>query len=111
MTELTVIQDEAGAASGCSCCAAPAAEAVAAEPKETTVSTVSENVTTAVYTVSGMTCGHCVNSVTEEVGAIDGVRNVDVVLETGQVTVTSAAPLPVEAVQAAVDEAGYTLVH
>ncbi|WP_194917053.1 heavy-metal-associated domain-containing protein [Catenulispora rubra] len=111
MTELAVIQDEAGTASGCSCCATPAAEAVAAEPKETTVSTVSENVTTAVYTVSGMTCGHCVNSVTEEVGAIDGVRNVDVVLETGQVTVTSAAPLTVEAVQAAVDEAGYTLVH
>ncbi|MEZ0114037.1 copper ion binding protein [Catenulispora sp. EB89] len=108
MTELTVIQDEATAASGCSCCAAPAAEAVAAEPKETIVS---ENVTTAVYTVSGMTCGHCVNSVTEEVGAIDGVRNVDVVLETGEVTVTSAAPLTVEAVQAAVDEAGYTLVH
>ncbi|MEY9864404.1 copper ion binding protein [Catenulispora sp. GAS73] len=111
MNQLTVIQPEAAAASGCSCCATPAAEAteaVAAEPKETIVS---ENVTTAVYTVSGMTCGHCVNSVTEEVGAIDGVRNVDVVLETGEVTVTSAAPLTVEAVQAAVDEAGYTLVH
>ena len=71
---------------------------------------MSENATTTVYTVSGMTCGHCVTSVTEEVGAIDGVRKVDVVLETGAVTVTSAAPLSVEAVQAAVDEAGYTLV-
>ena len=71
---------------------------------------MSENATTAVYTVSGMTCGHCVTSVTEEVGAIDGVQKVDVVLETGAVTVTSAAPLSVEAVQAAVDEAGYTLV-
>jgi copper ion binding protein len=71
---------------------------------------VSENATTTVYTVSGMTCGHCVTSVTEEVGAIDGVQKVDVVLETGAVTVTSAAPLSVEAVQAAVDEAGYTLV-
>ena len=102
LTELTVIQTEADAASGCSCCA------VTDEPKETTVS---ENATTAVYTVSGMTCGHCVNSVTEEVGAIDGVQKVDVDLETGKVTVTSAAPLTVEAVQAAVDEAGYTLVH
>ncbi|MEY9909348.1 copper ion binding protein [Catenulispora sp. MAP12-49] len=108
MTELTVIQDEAPAASGCSCCAAPVSEAVATTPKE---SLVSETLTTAVYTVSGMTCGHCVKSVTEEVGAIDGVQKVDVVLETGQVTVTSAAPLPAEAVQAAVDEAGYTLVH
>ena len=71
---------------------------------------MSENATTAVYTVSGMTCGHCVTSVTEEVGAIDGVQKVDVVLETGAVTVTSSAPLSVEAVQAAVDEAGYTLV-
>ena len=71
---------------------------------------MSENATTAVYTVSGMTCGHCVTSVTEEVGAIDGVQKVDVVLETGAVTVTSAAPLSVEAVQAAVAEAGYTLV-
>ena len=71
---------------------------------------MSENATTAVYTVSGMTCGHCVTSVTEEVGAIEGVQKVDVVLETGAVTVTSAAPLSVEAVQAAVDEAGYTLV-
>ncbi|ACU71389.1 Heavy metal transport/detoxification protein [Catenulispora acidiphila DSM 44928] len=108
MTELTVIQPEASAASGCSCCATPAAEAVAAAPKE---SPVSEDQTTAVYTVSGMTCDHCVKSVTEEVGAIDGVQNVDVVLATGQVTVTSAAPLTVEAVEAAVDEAGYTLVH
>jgi copper chaperone len=71
---------------------------------------MSENTTTTVYTVSGMTCGHCVTSVTEEVGAIDGVQKVDVVLETGAVTVTSAVPLSVEAVQAAVDEAGYTLV-
>lgn len=108
MTELTVIQDEASGASGCSCCATPAAEAVAAAPKE---SPVSENVTTTVYTVSGMTCGHCVKSVTEEVGAIDGVQDVAVVLETGQVTVTSAAPVTVEAVTAAVEEAGYTLVH
>lgn len=71
---------------------------------------MSENATTTVYTVSGMTCGHCVKSVTEEVGAIDGVQKVDVVLETGAVTVTSAGPLSVEAVKAAVDEAGYTLV-
>jgi copper ion binding protein len=105
MIELTVIEDEATAADSCSCCATPAA---VAEPKETPVS---EDVTTAVYTVSGMTCGHCVNSVTEEVGAIGGVQNVAVELETGRVTVTSAAPLTLDAVQAAVDEAGYTLVH
>lgn len=74
-------------------------------------SPVSGNAITAVYTVSGMTCGHCVKSVTEEVGAIDGVQKVEVVLETGAVTVTSVAPLADEAVAAAVDEAGYSLVR
>ncbi|OLT47082.1 cation-transporting ATPase [Saccharomonospora sp. CUA-673] len=61
------------------------------------------------YTVVGMTCQHCVASVTEEVGEIDGVRSVDVDLETGAVTVTSDAELPADAVRSAVEEAGYTL--
>ena len=72
---------------------------------------MSENTTTAVYTVSGMTCGHCVSSVTEEVGSIAGVTAVDVELATGKVTVTSTAPLAETDVKAAVDEAGYTLVR
>jgi copper ion binding protein len=61
------------------------------------------------YTVQGMTCGHCVASVTEEVQEIPGVENVDVVLETGAVTVTSSEPLDDAAVRAAVEEAGYQL--
>ena len=48
---------------------------------------------TATYTVTGMTCGHCVSSVTEEVGQIAGVTGVDVDLKTGRVTVTSDAPV------------------
>ncbi|MQA98477.1 MAG: copper ion binding protein [Streptosporangiales bacterium] len=62
------------------------------------------------YTVSGMTCGHCVSSVSEEVGEIAGVREVDVDLASGKVTVTSEAPLSTEDVRAAVTEAGYQLV-
>lgn len=68
--------------------------------------------TTATYTVSGMTCAHCVAAVNEEVGRLDGVSAVDVDLNAGgesKVTVTSAAPLPVDAVREAIDEAGYTL--
>ncbi|GIM68119.1 hypothetical protein Pve01_90130 [Planomonospora venezuelensis] len=42
------------------------------------------------YTVTGMTCGHCVSSVTDEVQEIPGVVSVDVVLETGSVSITSA---------------------
>jgi copper chaperone CopZ len=62
------------------------------------------------YTVSGMHCGHCVASVSEEVQEIAGVEDVDVVLETGALTVTSAQPIDDAAVKAAVEEAGYQLV-
>ena len=64
---------------------------------------------TTTYTVTGMTCGHCAASVTEEISEIDGVEDGAVVVETGAVTVTSAAPLDPAAVQAAVEEAGYAL--
>jgi copper chaperone len=62
------------------------------------------------YTVQGMTCGHCVSSVTEEVGQIDGVRTVDVDLASGKVTVVSDEPVTEDAVRAAVTEAGYELI-
>ncbi|MGR6965174.1 heavy-metal-associated domain-containing protein [Geodermatophilus sp. URMC 61] len=65
---------------------------------------------TASYTVVGMTCGHCVNAVTEEVGAVPGVTTVDVDLASGGLTVTSTEPVDDVAVRAAVEEAGYQLV-
>ena len=65
---------------------------------------------TATYTVSGMTCGHCVSSVTEEVTSIPGVTDVQVDLASGAVTITSETPVEETAVKAAVDEAGYELV-
>ena len=61
------------------------------------------------YTVTGMTCGHCVASVTEEISEIDGVTDVAVDLPTGAVTVTSSTPVDGAAVRAAVEEAGYQL--
>ena len=64
---------------------------------------------TQTYTVTGMTCGHCVASVTEEVQEIAGVEDVAVDLASGAVTVTSAEPLDETAVRAAVEEAGYQL--
>ncbi len=69
--------------------------------------------TTTNYTVSGMTCGHCVAAVTDELSALPGVRAVDVDLVAGgesTVTVTSDAPVDESAVRAAVDEAGYQVV-
>jgi copper chaperone len=68
---------------------------------------------TATYEVRGMTCGHCVKSVTEELQAVDGVSAVDVDLNAGgvsTVTVTSDTDLDEQQVRAAVDEAGYELV-
>ena len=62
------------------------------------------------WQVQGMTCGHCVASVTEELTELSGVESVDVELETGRVTVTSSTELQRADVEAAVTEAGYALV-
>jgi copper chaperone len=67
--------------------------------------------TTATYNVKGMTCGHCVSAVTEEITKLDGVSAVEIDLSSGNVTVTSQAPLSADAVREAVDEAGYELVQ
>jgi copper chaperone CopZ len=64
-------------------------------------------VSTTSYTVVGMTCGHCVNAVTEEVSVVPGVTTVDVDLASGGLTVTSTEPVDDDAVRAAVEEAGY----
>jgi len=60
------------------------------------------------YAVSGMTCEHCVRSVTEEVSEVPGVAGVEVDLASGRMVVEGDAP--VDAIRAAVDEAGYALV-
>ena len=60
-------------------------------------------------TVTGMTCGCCVNSVSTEVGRIDGVTTVDVDLASGTVTVGSSAPVELSVIAAAVDKAGYKI--
>jgi copper chaperone len=62
---------------------------------------------TATYTVVGMTCGHCVKAVSEEVSQLPGVTTVEVDLASGGLTVTSDAPVDETAVRAAVEEAGY----
>jgi copper chaperone CopZ len=64
----------------------------------------------ATYTVTGMTCGHCVKAVTEEVSAVPGVSRADVDLATGALVVTSDAPVDFDRIVEAVAEAGdYTV--
>ncbi|MGW5649793.1 heavy-metal-associated domain-containing protein [Streptomyces humi] len=64
---------------------------------------------TAVYKVTGMSCGHCEGSVSAEISGLAGVSSVTAVAASGEVTVVSTAPLDEEAVRAAVDEAGFEL--
>jgi copper chaperone CopZ len=64
---------------------------------------------TATYTVAGMTCGHCVNAVSEEVSQIPGVIDTTVDLATGGLTITSDHEIDDAAVRAAVEEAGYQI--
>ncbi|MCF2572317.1 heavy-metal-associated domain-containing protein [Brevibacterium sp. UCMA 11754] len=66
--------------------------------------------TTTTIKVTGMTCGHCVGAVQEELGALPGVTDVTVELNAGgvsPVTITSERDLDDGAISAAVDEAGY----
>ena len=65
---------------------------------------------TAVYQVTGMSCGHCEGSVSAEISELAGVTSVKAVAATGRVTVVSESPLTEDTVRAAVDEAGYELV-
>ena len=64
---------------------------------------------TQTYTVTGMTCGHCVASVTEEVQEIAGVTDVEVDLASGALTFSADEPVDDATVKAAVEEAGYAL--
>ena len=74
-----------------------------------TAQTDTQGSVTAVYKVSGMSCGHCEGSVSGEISGLPGVSSVKAVASTGEVTVVSAAPLDDAAVRAAVDEAGFEL--
>jgi copper chaperone CopZ len=77
---------------------------------------MSSNVTTpavspvsTTYAVAGMSCGHCVATLTRVIGELDGVTGVDVQLDTGRVTVTATAGPDDAALAEVVDEAGYEL--
>ncbi len=62
------------------------------------------------YVVSGMACQHCVTSVTEEVSALIGVTDVAADLDSGRLTVVSDTDLEFDLLEAAVDEAGYSVL-
>ncbi|MET0715503.1 MAG: heavy-metal-associated domain-containing protein [Mycetocola sp.] len=102
-----------GGAGGCACSQAAPASPVRADTVTGAPTTrVSMTPVTSVLGITGMTCGHCIASVMNELETIQGVDSVDVLLNNGgvsRVTVTSAYALDPDAVSAAVDEAGYEL--
>ncbi|MFF7989211.1 heavy-metal-associated domain-containing protein [Kitasatospora xanthocidica] len=105
MSETTVTVESATTAAtteASSCCGSCGTGATAAP--------ATESAPTSVFQVTGMTCGHCVSSVTAELTKLDGVTDVAVDLATGKVTVDSTRPLADADVAAAIDEAGYDLV-
>ncbi|KTR77376.1 MULTISPECIES: heavy-metal-associated domain-containing protein [Microbacterium] len=88
---------------GCACCAVPS---------NTETSAPVDAAVTAEVLVNGMTCSHCASSVTEELGAVEGVESVTVDLNAGgtsRVTIHSTTPVDPAAVKSAVEEAGYAL--
>lgn len=61
------------------------------------------------YQIVGMTCGHCVSSVTDTMKKVPAVTDVAVDLPTGTMTVTSSRALDATVVESAVADAGYSL--
>jgi len=102
---------------GCACCGpdehphgGPGANASLGMPL--VASTAPDGTVTADYLVDGMTCAHCVSSVTEELSAVDGVVAVTIDLNVGglsAVHVSSTSELNEELVREAITEAGYSL--
>lgn len=66
--------------------------------------------TTATFTATGMTCQHCVGSVTKEVSELAHVTSVSIDLPSGTVTVESDSSIPQDEIIAAIDKAGYPAV-
>ncbi|TQL47425.1 copper chaperone CopZ [Homoserinimonas aerilata] len=107
MCSIHIVNDLGLAEKGSSGCACGAGHST---PVETALS---EKAVTTTLAVSGMTCGHCVSTVTEELSAIDGVQSVNVQLNAGgvsSVSVASDSMLDPTTVRSALDEAGYSLV-
>lgn len=100
-----------GCCGGAGCMCGADTTATGADAASATVS--SETNATQDFLVTGMTCGHCVSSVTEELSELDGVESVNIDLNVGgasRVQVSASVPLDVETVRAAISEAGYELV-
>ena len=110
ITGVAPTTETAGAEEACSCCDStdPTTDASATTDGSHTEAVSGDIVAT--YTVSGMTCGHCVNAVSTEIAKLPGVTGVGVDLASGAVMVSAMSGLARAEVAAAVEEAGFELV-
>ena len=60
--------------------------------------------------VKGMSCQHCVMSVTKALNQLDGIKNVRVDLAKGEVQFDNTKALPADQIEKAIEEAGYQVV-
>ena len=60
--------------------------------------------------IKGMSCGHCVASVTSALKEIDGITDVQVVLEKGEATYQESKPVPAETIKNAIQKIGFEVV-
>ena len=79
---------------GCACCSPTSHATAATDTGAPAQQTAAGETVSAQFLVEGMTCAHCVRSVTEEVSAIDGVSGVEVDLHAGGVSTVTAKPRP-----------------
>lgn len=61
------------------------------------------------YTVTGMTCAHCVASVREELSELAGLEIRELDLASGRLVLAGEAADSQDAIRAAVEAAGYTV--
>ncbi len=61
--------------------------------------------------VQGMTCQHCVNTVSRAVSSLEGVSKVEVFLDSGKVKVQMERDIPTEDIKKSIEEWGYKVVE
>lgn len=104
-TSLPLLDATANNGCGCGGCGTTTTATTSEKP----ATSKGTDMTTQIYSVTGMTCGHCEHAISSELTTIDGVTDVSVDLVAGgtsSVTVTSTQPLDEAKVVAALDEAG-----
>jgi copper chaperone len=61
--------------------------------------------------VKGMSCQHCVMSVTKALSQLEGIKNVQVDLVKGEVRFDNTKEVASNQIEKAISDAGYEIIH